>query len=250
MRIALITGGQPRFTPDFLTLMTNLTGFGRADLYLNFWTSSWANNDNDARKKIEPILKSKYHLSKIKIVNQPQYELPYTKTYHPPAQHENLRWWYERRFGMWCSLKMAFDLIDQDYDLYIRFRTDGTIEKSLDVSKLDLTNQDLVYPSFPRHGYPGKEICDQFVIGNKSGMKFYCSLIDNFNHYIPLVCPDWEKNLHGWSGEHLLGFHLESNNKKQYIDNFRHVLAAHGRSKFTDKHYHLPIVQDPTDIKK
>ena len=42
MRIALITGGQPRFTPDFIKLMTLLKGFDTADIYMNLWSSDWA----------------------------------------------------------------------------------------------------------------------------------------------------------------------------------------------------------------
>jgi hypothetical protein len=42
MKIALIAGGQPRFTPSFLVLMSQLTGFDSADLYLTLWRTNWA----------------------------------------------------------------------------------------------------------------------------------------------------------------------------------------------------------------
>ena len=56
MKIALVTGGQPRFTLDFVTLMNQLTGFDSADIYMTLWTTDWATNEIEARQKIEKIL--------------------------------------------------------------------------------------------------------------------------------------------------------------------------------------------------
>jgi len=71
MKIALITGGQPRFTPDFITLMNQLKGFELADIYMTLWTSDWATDENIARSKVEKILPTNYRLSKIQIVEEP-----------------------------------------------------------------------------------------------------------------------------------------------------------------------------------
>lgn len=248
MRLALIAGGQPRFTYDFIDLMDQIKGFTTADIYIHLWDSSWTENEQVGRNKIEKILKTGYNLSKLTISKQPEYNLPPHILNHPDAQPENVRWAYERRFGMWTSIKRAFELIEEEYDVYIKFRTDGMLNKEIDIRNYDLINNDLIYPAFPRHGKPGQEVCDQFVIGNKQGMKFYCSLVDNFNEYIPAVSDQWENDIHTWASEHLLSHHIQINNKKHIIGDYGHLLTTKGRSKFTDRHYHLPVTPDPTNI--
>lgn len=247
MKIALINGGQPRFTPDFLLLMEQLQGFDQADLYLNFWNSAWASNEQEARNKIERILQPKYSLAKVALVNEPPYELPPHKLDHAPATPENIRWWFQRRIGMWRSLKMAFDLIDKDYDAVIRFRPDGHLGNSLDISKLDLKNNELLFPTAVRCGFDDFKVCDQFAVGTVTGMKFYCGLADCFTEYVPKADPNWELNGHGtWSSEHVFGTYMKAHNKQQVLGPFKAVLTSFGRSEHTDKHYHLPVVKDPT----
>ena len=247
MRIALITGGQPRFTPDFIRLMSQLKGFDSADLYFNFWTSDWASSEEEGRKKVEAILPPNYRLAKLKIVDQPQHCLPLHELYHPPAQPENINWWYARRFGQAMSLSMAFDLIDQDYDLVVRFRLDGVLDREIDLSKLDFTNTDLIFPADPKAGFDDYKINDQFAIGTQAGMKFYCGIGKEFEKYVLLSDPEWECNGHGtWSLEHLMGTYMKAHNRTQTLGNFNHYINTQGRSRYTDKHYHHGIVPDPT----
>jgi hypothetical protein len=94
MRIALVTGGQPRFTPDFVRLMTLLKGFDTADIYMNLWASDWANDEEQARHKIEKILLPNYQLAKVSIVSQPPYELPPHRDPVADPAPENVHWWY------------------------------------------------------------------------------------------------------------------------------------------------------------
>jgi hypothetical protein len=215
---------------------------------MTFWNSSWAQSEDEARRKIEKILEPKYNLSKIQLIDFPSYELPPAKKNHEPAKEHNIRWFYERRLGMWKSLSLAFDSIDQDYDIYIRFRPDGRLEDSLDLQTINLKDHDLVMPSFPRHGYNWYPICDQLAIGTKQGMKIYCDLINHMNEYIPDICSYWEDNGHDWASEYLLTHHLVTVNKvKMDVGTYKSILAPYGRSKFTDNHIGLPIAQDPTD---
>lgn len=247
MKIALFTGGQPRFTDCFIEFMRQLYGFDQADIYMTFWNSDWVPSEEEARRKLEKILEPKFNLAKIKLVDFPPYNLPTTDRIHPPVSNENIRQFYERRFGMWKSLSLAFDLIDQDYDMYIRFRSDGRLGSSLDVRTINLTEHDLVLPSYPRHGYQWYPICDQLAIGTKQGMNIYCDLINHMNEYIPKVYTNWEDNGHGWASEYLLAYHLiKANALRITVGDYKSILTTNGRSKFTDNHYHLPIVNDPT----
>lgn len=249
MKIALIGGGQPRFTNEFVKLMQQLQGFDQADLYFNFWSSSWVNSIEEGQDKIRSVLLPKYQLKGLNIVDQPTYELPPHELYHPPEAYPNTHWAYKRRLGMWLSVSMAFDLIQESYDCIIKIRPDGMLTNDVDLSKLDLKNNELIFPNFPRNGHKGKEICDQFVIGTHEGIRFYAGLAAQFRRYVPAVYPEWEHNIHWWASEHLLAYHLESNGKTQVIGDYGVILAGqsnsltHGRSAFTDNHFHHPVVK-------
>ena len=247
----MIAGGQPRFTSEFLQLLNQLHGFESADLYLTFWSSDWVSSVEEGVEKIKSILPPKYNLSALQILDQPLRSLPKHDKEHPPAAPENVRWAYKRRVGMWTSTKMSFDMIKDQYDAYIKFRPDGMLSGSLDLSTLDLVNNELIYPAWPRNGKPGEEICDQFVVGTAEGMRFYCDVINHFDRYISKVSTNWEDDIHTWASEHLLAQHLKEHNKPQPLGGFGHILAGipgavtQGRSRFTDKHYHHPVIPGP-----
>lgn len=249
MRVALIAAGQPRFTPDFLIFLNQLKGFDHGDLYFNFWTSPWAATEEEGINRVSRIIPKHYSIKKLKIVDQPEYELPKHSLKHLPPQPENIHWHYKRRIGLWQSLQMAFNLIEEDYDVIVRYRLDGCLEENLDLSKLDLKNNELLFPATNRHGFDDFKICDLFAVGTYTGMKFYCDFADYFRDLVPIADPFWEYNGHGtWSSEHVLSLYMKKFNKQQVIGDFRFNINRLGRSKFTDKHYHHPIVQDPTEL--
>ena len=241
----MFTGGHPRFTGDFLDLMQRITGFESADLYFSFWTSEWVSSVEEGVTKVSAILPEKFKVAKLQIVDPLPYELPSHQLNHPSAHPENIRWWYERRIGQLRSLALAYDLIEGEYDLVIRFRPDGTLTKTLDLN--NFVEQNIVIPK-NGCGYPQWPINDQFTIGSYQGLKFYKNIAENFNNLVVESDPQWEHNGHGpWSGEHLIGYYLNKNNIEYSLGDFDHVLTTKGRSRFTDKHYHLPVVKDPTN---
>lgn len=246
MKIALITGGQPRFTPDFVTLLSQIQGMESADIYMNLWNSNWAKDEIEARKKVEKILPPNFNLAKITLVDQPSYELPPHTILLPAPEPENIQWWYKRKIGQLQSLYMAFKLIDQEYDEVIRFRLDGRLDRIINVNEFDLVNNDIIMPG-PRMGREDFPICDQFFIGTYDGVKFFCDLVNDFNKYVVLSDPDWATNAHGtWSLEHIIGTYYLDNNKHVGIGEFNTYINTQGRSRYTDKHYHHGITTDPT----
>jgi len=248
MKIALITSGQPRFTPDFITTMKQIKGFDQADIYMTLWASEWAETEQQARNKIEKVLLPNYKLAKVQVCDQPAYELPPHDIDLEPAQPENVLWWCDRRFGFWNGLKMTFDLIDQDYDAVIKFRLDGRLFEDLDVSKLDLVNNELLYQDYARAGFDNYRHCDLFVVGTKKGMEFYCSLSDHITDLIPIADPHWFYRYNGtWSNEHLVGVYHMMHNKTQVFGDFKCQINANGRSRYTDHHFHHGILPDPTE---
>lgn len=236
MKIALLCHGQPRFTNAFMVMMDQLTGFDQADFYMGLWATPWAPNEQAFRDKAEPAMLPGYNLKSVSIVPQPVCPLPNPVLNHNINEAESVGWWYTRRHSMWQSLKMTYDLINEDYDMLIKFRPDGRLDREIDVNTIDLTH-DLVYPSNHRNGLDAMKLCDQFVFASPKGMLFYSDLINHFDKYISQVDTNWEHNPHPWSSEHLLGHHMLVNNRTLNIGNYQHLLRVDGVSPNDDKWY-------------
>ena len=248
MKIALLIHGQPRFTPAFQILMAQLQGWDQADLYFVLWRSDWAQDAEEAQAKIQPILAPGYNIKEIIITDQPDRPLPNPKFSHPTDEKESVRWWYKRRVGMWLSLKMAFDLVDpnENYDLILKVRGDGRLDRSINLASVDIAPYKMLYPCWPRNGYPGGEICDQFLIADYEGMSFYADMINHIDEYIVEVYPEWESDVHRWASEHMLNHHMVKNGRTQHCADFRHMLKNDGRADCDDKDLHLQIGKNPT----
>jgi hypothetical protein len=254
MRIALVTGGQPRFTRDFVDLMNQLRGFESADIYMTLWNTEWARTEDEARIKIEKILLPGYNLAKIQIVEEPEPELPPHDTVLSPPKEKNVAWWYKRQYLQSSVLSRSFDMIDQAYDAVIRFRLDGSLDRNLDVSSLDIKEDTLLLPNNSRCGFPGLEVCDQFAIGSQSAMKFYFDFGKQVRELVPEADPQWAKSDEldswnwTWGGEHLIGYYMKKHGVPIVCGDYGVApLNRYGRSKFTDKHYHQGVAQDPTE---
>jgi hypothetical protein len=248
MKIALLVHGQPRFTPAFQILMSQLQGWSQANLYFGLWKSSWAETSEQAFAKIDPILNPGYRIKDILVIDQPDRPLPNPKLLHDTDEYASIRWFYKRRIGMWLSLKLTWDLVKEDYDLIIKIRGEGRLDQNINLNEIDIDQYEMIYPCYPRHGILGGEICDQFLISNKKGMDFYANLINYIDEYIPEVCPEWETKGHDWASEHLLNYYMVKHNKVQHCMNFKHLLKQEGRADCDDKDVHLPIGSNPTKL--
>lgn len=256
MKIALVTGGQPRFTPDFTVLLNQLKGFDSADIYMTLWKTDWAQDSIQARAKIEKILPPQYKLAKVEIVNEPFHELPPCPIQLDPPRPENIQWWYQRIVSQITSLAMAFDLIDQQYDAVVRCRIDGMLDRDIDISSLGLLNNEIIFPTYPGSG-EGPYPTDQFAIGPQNLMELYFKVGKEFKELIPQADPTWyqfriypgytEPHRGLWGPESLLNLCFKKYNVKYSYREFGHKFNTFGRSRFTDKHYHHPIVKDPTE---
>jgi hypothetical protein len=253
MKIALITGGQPRFTYDFVSLMSQIKGFESADLYMALWKTDWANTNEEAEHKIKKILLPNYNLSRVQLVDEPEIKLPPHDVVFDPPRPQNLLWWYKRTFCQAMGLSLAFDLVDKDYDLIIRFRLDGSLDRDVILPQLDFVNYDLVLPAGPNSGFNNDPINDQFAIGTRKGMEIYGKVGKEFTELVPLSDPHWQgdgKVLKAetwtWGLEHLLSTLFNKYNVKRTSGDFNTSINTYGRSKFTDKHFHHRIGNDPT----
>ena len=240
MRVAIITAGQPRFTNDFITVLNQLKGFDTADLYINLWNSDWVEDSEQAHKKINKILPGHVVLKQVALVDQPTRVLPDNQT------NSELQWWYDRRIGQIHCLKMAFALINEPYDVVVRIRPDGSLDRDIDLSLLDFTNTDIMFCN-NMVGKNQSEPNDQFFVGTQEGIRFLCDLYNNFDHWLLTVCPNWTNEPHEWALEHIIGRYYRDSGKQLVRGPWNHDINKSGRSAYTtDKHTHIHIAEDPT----
>jgi hypothetical protein len=254
MKIALVYGGQPRFTYDFLDLMSRLKGFDSAHLYMVLWKSNWAISNEQAIERIRRVLKPNFSIGKIKVIDTPQVEYPDNVGHLSKASPQNTLWWYDRGFFQTIGTSLAFDLIQDDYDLVIKFRGDGSVDREVDLKKYDFEKTPILLPNNGKCGFADFKVNDQFAIGTQEMMKFYCSLGKEYKNLVPQSDPRWNESddVRGatcsWGVEHLIGYRYKKNNIPLYDGDFGVCLNTYGRSKFTDKHYHHNIAKDPTEL--
>ena len=241
MKVALITGGQPRFTPDFLKVLSQLKGFDSADLYLNLWESDWALGPEQGVAKLQKVLPDHIKLKRLEVIKEPDRQLNSTA-----SNFEELKWWYDRRIGQIHSLKLACDLIKEDYDIVIRFRPDGCLTGDLDISTLDVESNEVIFCE-QLMGARQTEPNDQFFVGTLEGIRFLCNLYNEFDKYMVASCPNWENDVHEWALEYIIGTYFKLNDKPIHRGTFNHVINSQGKSAYTDKHKHLHIATDPTE---
>lgn len=118
--------------------------------------------------------------------------------------------------SMWYSVRQAFALTNDTYDVYIRTRFDLRYEPSLkDITKLDL-NKLHVWNWDTDERVKHRGIYDVFAVGNYETMGIYCSLFDRMDWYLKFD-EEYKKSLQGgWPGqdsglrnEYLLRWHLQ-----------------------------------------
>lgn len=243
MKVAIITAGQPRFTKDFITVLNQLKGFDTADLYVNLWESNWAESEEQGFQKINKILPSHITLKKIKFVKEPERIIPQCDI---EANVKEAEWWYIRRIGQIHCLKLAFDLIDETYDMVVRIRPDGSLNTELDLSTISLTDNEILFTN-NWVGVHQTDPNDQFFVGTYNSIKFLCNLYTDFDKYMIAANPNWSTDLWNWALERIIREYLELNGKVLLKGNFTHDINRIGKSVYTvDKHRHLPIAEDPT----
>lgn len=189
VKIALCLSGQPRFSmtsfpyiyESFLLPHTEY----QVDTYVHSWNGFRALDLYSPKKYlIEPINDRKYfnefnfNITSNEVNNFLEPFKRLTPSIHP----------LKNVVLMYSSIKSCFDLIEEDYDYYIRCRLDLLFEKKVDLLQI------LTYLSFnpnidilispKRNQFGDNLIDDQLAIGNKKSMVPYFNLIDNLSNLI------------------------------------------------------------------
>jgi hypothetical protein len=78
-------------------------------------------------------------------------------------------------------------------------------------------------------------------------MDIYFNLGHQIPQWVPICDPQWHSSPEGtWRGEFLSAVYMRSNGLNRVRGDFCHNINTFGRSRYTDKHYHHGIAQDPT----
>jgi len=191
VKIALCLSGQPRNTmaafpyiyESFLLPHTEY----QVDTYVHSWNGFRALDLYSPKKYlIEPINDRKYLIEVFKNLNITSNKIndflqpfnSFTSNVHP----------LKNTILMYSSINRCFNLIEEEYDYYIRCRLDLLVEKKIDLFQILIylyhnPNIDmLVSPKGYKSGL--NLIDDQLAIGNKKSMIPYFNLINNIDKLI------------------------------------------------------------------
>jgi hypothetical protein len=219
MKIAILISGQPRnYREGFEEIKKAYLDKYDCDVYIHTWeggnfeaTQFFADRPKQVYKYGETYLSELLELYKPKAY---KFENPIIfddkgivdSMWRQPLQNSK---------SMWYSVKQSYDLVDGEYDCYIRTRfdlryEDSTLDlNSLDLSKLHMWNWDTDQRVKHRGYY------DVFAIGNKTNVGIYSSLYTKINWYLNydedyyhFLSGGWPGQDSGLRNEYLLKWHL------------------------------------------
>ncbi len=230
MKIAILISGQPRnYREGFEEIKKAYLDKYDCDVYIHTWeggnfeaTQFFADRPKQVYKYGETYLSELLELYKPKAY---KFENPIIfddkgivdSMWRQPLQNSK---------SMWYSVKQSYDLVDGEYDCYIRTRfdlryEDSTLDlNSLDLSKLHMWNWDTDQRVKHRGYY------DVFAIGNKTNVGIYSSLYTKINWYLNydedyyhFLSGGWPGQDSGLRNEYLLKWHLTKSNIETQIHN-------------------------------
>jgi hypothetical protein len=179
MKIALCFAGQPRFV-DRMNF-DNLIQDHQVDTYAHFWWDTsyrgelfaW-NSDLRYPEDYDPIDDFVERMKPKKIIHEkyPEFDLSGFKMVSAmefPLTEDVVKQSIYRQKCQWTSAKRSIDLVDGDYDLIIRMRTDLEFREGVPLEELNGDGLYLMDGSF--QAGRGREYCDWFYCGPLHRMK-------------------------------------------------------------------------------
>jgi hypothetical protein len=100
---------------------------------------------------------------------------------------------YDRSISMFYKLEECFNLVEEDYELFIRSRIDLLLNEEIDFSKVDVSSINIPVYQTTRHTFiddtgiaysippDSHGITDCFSIGNYENMKKYCTVFSKLD---------------------------------------------------------------------
>lgn len=233
MRIAILLPGQPRFTRNFLTFISNLTGYDRADWFVyitNNNVPSVANNKQGvsinsqwitfdpvwAREKIKSWLPDNNIIQSLEISDDFQLSVIPVVNLFQVDKPDNVQKMFYNLYKADCLRQQFEETNNFSYDLVIRTRPDLGIVSELDLRQLTIEPTQIVMPSNEWHGNP--QANDQFAIGNSHNMKIYSTLFTRIKEIN-------DSGLH-FHPESMVGRNLSQNGLSYSTGNFTTTLRT------------------------
>jgi len=235
MKIAILLPGQPRFTQDFITFVSNLTGYDHADWFVYITDNnipSVANNKQGvsinpqwitfdpawACEKIKSWLPDKNIIQSFEISDDFQLPIIPVANLFEVNKSDNVQKMFYNLYKA-DYLRQQFEKANNfKYDLVIRTRADLGLTTPLNLKDLNIQKNQIMMPHRECywHGHP---LCnDQFAIGNSHDMEIYSTLFtrmkeinDSGFHFHP---------------ESLVGYNLLKNNLSYFPGNFKTSLRS------------------------
>jgi hypothetical protein len=224
MKVALITGGQPRFTKYWMENFKRIQGASKVDIYLSLWNNyiiedsqlNFSDFGDNLRsniqycifEKIQSVLTANVNLRRIEFIEEPSFDNIITDEliqncigYDELNSMDQVKNALKRIFSQRYSIYRAYQMLNDTYDYVIRFRLDGYPDRKINLDEHNLENS-IVIPSNMRFGSLNAlneslkvvPFNDQFAIGNMQNMKTYCymfnSMESNLREYAETIQPE------------------------------------------------------------
>lgn len=223
MKVAIMVSGLPRFTEHFDTLLENLKHYNHIDWFFYLWKSdhrydprispNWCNNRSDLYRRLVANLPPNNFVAGLHLAEMPVFDQ--SKHYNTMEIASPLRVW-----TMYCGIKAVNRMRERyeptigTYDLVIRTRVDGTIDRPIYLDKanewlMDQPSETLIIPAngrlgFVPYGQPLNPVNDNFAIGKSCTLSTYSRVLDYIDQYTAEGIP--------MTAESMLGYHLLKNN--------------------------------------
>ncbi len=227
MKIAIQLAGQPRFTGDFNSFLTNLKGYDHADWFCYITNNNnvssfklpsdqWKSFEKDwAINKLQSRLPNNNFVTVFAISDCEQVKLPIEPPECPTG-------FYKMWYNIYQSnqLRIAYEKSNNiKYDMIIRVRPDVGLEDELDLKTIGEIGNFIIFPNNQWAGHTNldpnaPQACDQFAIALSESMNVYSDLVHHANKYI------YTKNRYYWHNEGTLAQHLNVNGIPTIRGNF------------------------------
>lgn len=235
----MVAGGQPRFTKYVVENYKRILGASELDLYFYLWNDyilkdsqlNFSDYEGTVEEKIKSVLPQNCKLAKIEFAPEPDFShlvsdnlINHCMNTNYLTDKPNIIYAITNTLLQRYSCFKAFEMIEKEYDVVVRYRVDCYPDRKIILNDLDL-NAGIHIPDNMRHGGIDQLVLcfnDQFAIGNWKNMLIY------FNAYNYLIENLFE-NKYTIQPETGLAYHLYKNNVNVISQRFNYFIVRENK---------------------
>lgn len=231
MKIAIQICGQPRFTDDFKTIITNLKGYKQADWFCyftgdnreiptnklpsEFWRT--ITDTTEAANNLQNMLAANNFVRSFELSDSDTVTLPREPDSIPTPAY---KMWYN--LFQVNQLRLAYEQQNNIiYDMVVRIRPDIGLVSDLDLNTfINDISYSIITPINKIAGHlhlspDSPQMCDMFAIASPEHMTIYCDMIrDAHNNF-------FTQTRQSWHTESAHALHLRNHNVPITPSNFK-----------------------------